>query len=392
MADIQYNIEKALGMLSENKSGWKREVNLISWNGAEPKIDIRDWAPDHSKMGKGISLSSTEAQVLMQILTPFFANNVISNNNSSSNETTGSKSSDPQPSSSVEKKKKEETESQNSVLNKTNDEFSDSILEKKLERIERGLPYLDDVYTWNAFHLSPDIKTHFKGDNNLFYKFCKDAAKAVTRISYDLTYLEIRETTERVFRELLQKYDFPEDEIQYLVHDMLVRFFAGRINVFNAVADNENFQGEIPELSDDDMDTTDMAFVFATLPEQPEVKDYLSEIDVTYDYDQLHMVTWFSVQITLGDGKYSRQVPNHSAKMTYNRLLNPYSLLWIAAALGEDKNKVIAAAKEAEHKPSFAAKCGVVRKLIPFSRIVDLADQRLAEYDREHPEAVMEEE
>ena len=60
MAEFKYEITQQLGVLSESKSGWTREINLVSWNGAEPKFDIRDWAPEHEKMGKGISLSSEQ--------------------------------------------------------------------------------------------------------------------------------------------------------------------------------------------------------------------------------------------------------------------------------------------------------------------------------------------
>jgi hypothetical protein len=55
MADFKYEIVQELGILSESKSGWRRELNLVSWNGAAPKFDIRDWSPDREKMGKGIS-------------------------------------------------------------------------------------------------------------------------------------------------------------------------------------------------------------------------------------------------------------------------------------------------------------------------------------------------
>ena len=41
MAEFKYEIIKNLGILSESKSGWTRELNLISWNGADPKFDIR---------------------------------------------------------------------------------------------------------------------------------------------------------------------------------------------------------------------------------------------------------------------------------------------------------------------------------------------------------------
>lgn len=68
MADIKYEIKEELGVLSENVKGWQKELNLVSWNGAEPKYDLRDWSPDHEKMGKGITLSPDEAQELYKIL------------------------------------------------------------------------------------------------------------------------------------------------------------------------------------------------------------------------------------------------------------------------------------------------------------------------------------
>ena len=68
MADIKYDILKELGVLSENAKGWRKEVNLISWNGGIPKYDIRDWAPEHEKMGKGTTLSEEEIQKLKEIL------------------------------------------------------------------------------------------------------------------------------------------------------------------------------------------------------------------------------------------------------------------------------------------------------------------------------------
>lgn len=68
MAEIKYDIVKEIGVLSENTKGWKKEINLISWNGATPKYDIRDWSPDHEKMGKGITLTEDEMTSLKEIL------------------------------------------------------------------------------------------------------------------------------------------------------------------------------------------------------------------------------------------------------------------------------------------------------------------------------------
>lgn len=68
MADIKFEIKKTYGELSGSAKGWTKELNLISWNGAAPKYDIRDWAPGHEKMGKGITLSHEEAKALCKLL------------------------------------------------------------------------------------------------------------------------------------------------------------------------------------------------------------------------------------------------------------------------------------------------------------------------------------
>lgn len=60
MAQLKYEIIKTVGTLSESPKGWTKELNLISWNEREPKYDIRDWSPDHEKMGKGITLTQEE--------------------------------------------------------------------------------------------------------------------------------------------------------------------------------------------------------------------------------------------------------------------------------------------------------------------------------------------
>ena len=68
MADIKFEIVEEIGVLSESAKGWTKELNLVSWNGAEPKYDLRDWAPGHEKMGKGITLSENEVQNLHRLL------------------------------------------------------------------------------------------------------------------------------------------------------------------------------------------------------------------------------------------------------------------------------------------------------------------------------------
>jgi hypothetical protein len=68
MAEIKFEIKENIGKLSESAKGWKKELNLISWNDNEPKYDVRDWDPEHKKMGKGITFSSEELKALRDIL------------------------------------------------------------------------------------------------------------------------------------------------------------------------------------------------------------------------------------------------------------------------------------------------------------------------------------
>lgn len=68
MAEIKYEIVEHIGVIAESSKGWKKELNLISWNNAKPKYDIRDWSPEHDKMGKGITLTEDEAWELSQLI------------------------------------------------------------------------------------------------------------------------------------------------------------------------------------------------------------------------------------------------------------------------------------------------------------------------------------
>ncbi len=68
MAEFKYEIQEELGVISESSNGWTRELNLISWNEGKPKYDIRDWAPDHEKMGKGIGLTRDDLESLYDLI------------------------------------------------------------------------------------------------------------------------------------------------------------------------------------------------------------------------------------------------------------------------------------------------------------------------------------
>ena len=68
MKEIQYEIVKKIAVLSMSDSGYAKEINLISWNGNEPKYDIRSFSPNREKCGKGITLTADEAAALLKAL------------------------------------------------------------------------------------------------------------------------------------------------------------------------------------------------------------------------------------------------------------------------------------------------------------------------------------
>lgn len=48
------------------------EVNIGSWNGGKPKIDIRAWSDESDTCSKGIRLTDKEAKELMKVLQDYF--------------------------------------------------------------------------------------------------------------------------------------------------------------------------------------------------------------------------------------------------------------------------------------------------------------------------------
>lgn len=65
---LKYEIINEIGIISEGKSGWRKELTRVSWSGREPKYDLRDWAENHEKMGKGLTLTEEELRQLHKVL------------------------------------------------------------------------------------------------------------------------------------------------------------------------------------------------------------------------------------------------------------------------------------------------------------------------------------
>ncbi|MEG1559341.1 MAG: YdbC family protein [Clostridia bacterium] len=72
MADLKFEIKEHIGVLGESARGWKKELNKVSWNDRDPKYDIREWSPDYSSMGKGVTFSDEECENLFKLLKNLF--------------------------------------------------------------------------------------------------------------------------------------------------------------------------------------------------------------------------------------------------------------------------------------------------------------------------------
>lgn len=70
--DFSYEVLREVGVISESRGGWKKEINYMAWNGRDPKYDIRDWSPNHEKMGKGVTLTRDEGKALYELLKKIF--------------------------------------------------------------------------------------------------------------------------------------------------------------------------------------------------------------------------------------------------------------------------------------------------------------------------------
>ena len=66
--DISYEIVERIGVISKYPTGWEKQLNIVSWNGGNPKVDCRDWSPDMEHMSRGITLHMDEAKKMFELL------------------------------------------------------------------------------------------------------------------------------------------------------------------------------------------------------------------------------------------------------------------------------------------------------------------------------------
>lgn len=66
---FNFEIKERIAVLSESEDGkYTTEVNMISYNGAPAKLDIRKWNRAENRMKKGVTLNEDEADGLLNVL------------------------------------------------------------------------------------------------------------------------------------------------------------------------------------------------------------------------------------------------------------------------------------------------------------------------------------
>jgi hypothetical protein len=65
---VTFELAEHICVFDTKESGWKKEANIVAWNGGNGKLDIREWNPEHTRMSKGITLSEEEAEKLTRLL------------------------------------------------------------------------------------------------------------------------------------------------------------------------------------------------------------------------------------------------------------------------------------------------------------------------------------
>ena len=65
--DVTFEIVEQIGVIGDFDTGWTKELNLVAWNGGVPRYDIREWAPDHKRMSRGVTFEEKEMRQILNL-------------------------------------------------------------------------------------------------------------------------------------------------------------------------------------------------------------------------------------------------------------------------------------------------------------------------------------
>jgi Uncharacterized protein conserved in bacteria len=66
--EVTFEVEEHIGVIAVTPTGWKKELNMVAWNGGAAKFDIRDWDEEHAHMGRGVTMNKDEVKTLSDLL------------------------------------------------------------------------------------------------------------------------------------------------------------------------------------------------------------------------------------------------------------------------------------------------------------------------------------
>lgn len=66
--EVRFEIVEHIGVISTHATGWQKELNVVAWNGGQPKYDIRDWDIDHEHMSKGVTFTEKEMRQIFDLM------------------------------------------------------------------------------------------------------------------------------------------------------------------------------------------------------------------------------------------------------------------------------------------------------------------------------------
>ena len=66
--EVTFDIIEHIAVIKSNENGWNKEVNIVAWNGGQPKVDIREGNAEHDRMTRGITLTEPEAEKMAKAI------------------------------------------------------------------------------------------------------------------------------------------------------------------------------------------------------------------------------------------------------------------------------------------------------------------------------------
>lgn len=133
-------------------------------------------------------------------------------------------------------------------------------------------------------------------------------------------------------------------------------------------------------MQNNDMNVIDFAREISMITSETQIADEFAKKHASkrdwWSCEREHLTVWCLYQPTNGVKGFYHE-PNNSARRMYNNYGKPGTLLWLAEALGEDKDKLKEITEAIKDKNARTA-CAIIRKAenIPFDRIMALMSKQ----------------